>query len=156
MQPGVLELSPASAITLRSPAELLPSLLPLGGRKLELGGCAVRLGVPQLFSLTPAEQLGTRVATIKGYTEPDAFAIAVRKQLDALGVGASVGVEVGPRRVIRICEKTIIGFRLILAGLSDEESLEVQEHGIGGRRHLGCGLFVPCRQGVAGETNCAR
>jgi len=32
---------------------------------------------------------------------------------------------------------------VLIEGLTAEESLTVQEHGLGGRRHMGCGLFVP-------------
>jgi hypothetical protein len=32
------------------------------------------------------------------------------------------------------------------SGLSAEDSLRLQEVGIGGRRHMGCGVFVPFRR----------
>jgi hypothetical protein len=34
---------------------------------------------------------------------------------------------------------------VIIEGLTAEESLTIQEKGIGGRRHMGCGVFVPLR-----------
>jgi CRISPR-associated protein Cas6 len=47
------------------------------------------------------------------------------------------------RRVLRIKNKRIVGFPLTIPNLTAEESLLVQERGIGSRRRMGCGLFVP-------------
>jgi len=33
----------------------------------------------------------------------------------------------------------------MVQGLDADESLKLQEHGIGGRRRFGCGIFVPVR-----------
>ena len=141
--PGVLELNSTSAITVRTPAAFLPALMPLSGKKLDLGGCPIRLGVPQLFALTPCDSLLARSVTIKGYTEPAEFHAALRRQLDALGVRASVDVEIGRRRVLAVRQHTIVCFQVVLRGLLDEESILVQAQGVGGRRHLGSGLFLP-------------
>ncbi len=145
VEPGFLELNPTSAVTLRAPAELLPKLIPLGGKKLDIAGCPVRLGVPQLYSLSPAARLRADLVTIKGYMEMPQFEGAVRRKLDTLGVRDSVCMAVGPRRVVRIRGQTIVGFGLRLAGLSGAESIRVQQGGIGGRQHFGCGLFQPDR-----------
>jgi Cas6 Crispr len=48
-------------------------------------------------------------------------------------------------RVVRIKDKTVVGYGVRVAGLNVEESLRLQEHGLGGRRKLGCGVFVPVR-----------
>jgi CRISPR-associated endonuclease/helicase Cas3 len=143
VEPGFLELNPRSAVTLRAPSGLLPKLIPLGGRKLHIAPCPVRLGVPQVFSLLPTARLRADLVTIKGYMEIPQFESAVRRKLDMLGVRNSVRVEVGPRRVVRIRRQTIVGFGLRLADLSDAESIRLQQSGIGGRRHFGCGLFQP-------------
>jgi CRISPR-associated protein Cas6 len=143
--PGLLELNEASAVTIRAPAELLPKLLPLGGKKLDIGGCPIRLGVPQLFGLMPAARLRAYLVTIKGYMEIPQFEAAVRRKLDTLGVTDSLPMAIGRRRVIRIRGQTIVGFGLRLDGLSDDESIRIQQNGIGGRRHFGCGLFHPVR-----------
>jgi len=36
----------------------------------------------------------------------------------------------------------IVGYELIIQGLTAEESITVQEQGLGGKRHMGCGVFV--------------
>jgi CRISPR-associated protein Cas6 len=51
----------------------------------------------------------------------------------------------GRRRVVRIKDKTVVGYGVHVAGLNAAESLCLQEHGLGGRRKMGCGVFVPVR-----------
>jgi hypothetical protein len=42
-----------------------------------------------------------------------------------------------------------VGFPLRIDGLTAEESLIVQEHGVGSRRRMGCGVFVKEGEGPA-------
>jgi CRISPR-associated protein Cas6 len=100
---------------------------------------------------------------------PERFLEAARRKLtDGLqvdagrgGLGLSAGIEVsvplqeaGPRagqpkrRVLRIKGETHVGFAMVVAGLTAEESIRLQENGIGGRRLMGCGLFVATKEGM--------
>jgi len=36
-----------------------------------------------------------------------------------------------------------VGYAVRVSGLSDEDSLKLQERGLGGKRRMGCGVFVP-------------
>jgi CRISPR-associated protein Cas6 len=144
--PGVLRLEPTSAVVIRTPPERLGTLLVLSGKKLQLAGASIHLGVPCVRALNPAVLLTSQLVTIKGYQEADEMMTGVRRQLDALSVLASVEILIGTRRIVRVKQQTIVGFRVSLNGVSDEESLCVQTNGIGGRRHLGCGLFSPVEE----------
>jgi CRISPR-associated protein Cas6 len=75
--------------------------------------------------------------------------------LDALGVAGEAGiplVDAGPhegkprRRVLRIKEKKVVGFPLRVTGLTAEESITLQEQGVGGRSKMGCGFFLPVKE----------
>jgi CRISPR-associated protein Cas6 len=90
----------------------------------------------------------------KGYMEPAGFLEAVRRELHKRGFGAEPGIPLvreGPRageplrRVLRIKDKRVIGFPLQITGLTAEESINLQENGLGGRRKMGCGFFVALR-----------
>ncbi|MCX8113740.1 MAG: type I-MYXAN CRISPR-associated protein Cas6/Cmx6 [Burkholderiaceae bacterium] len=50
---------------------------------------------------------------------------------------------VGRRAELQVGADRLVGFSLMLHGLSPAASLHVQEHGLGLHRKLGCGLFVP-------------
>nr|MBK7064764.1 hypothetical protein [Deltaproteobacteria bacterium] len=53
----------------------------------------------------------------------------------------SAGPHEDERRVLRIRGQYIVGYPVILRGLSAEHSLRVQALGIGGRQRFGCGVF---------------
>ena len=80
----------------------------------------------------------------------------MRKQLEDRGVhgepqllahraGARQGQPL--RRVIRIKGETHVGYAMLVEGLTAEESIVLQERGLGGRRLMGCGLFLPLKRG---------
>lgn len=139
--PNQLQVDPQAVLSSCLPHERVPLVLKLAGKRLNIGGHDLRLGAPQIFLLQPASALYARCVTIKKFTEPEPFLDAVCRKLDELGVkGEPV---LGPRRVVRVGNHTIVGFGLAVHELSDEASLVLQEKGMGGRRHMGCGFFNP-------------
>jgi CRISPR-associated protein Cas6 len=139
-------------LRLRLPAEQIGLVLPLAGKQLELDGQRLRVGVPKIMTVVPAPALAARVVLIKPHAEADSFMAAVRKKLDELGVKGEPGVPLvreGPhagkprRLVVRIKEARIVGYGLQVTGLTAADSVKLQENGLGGRRKLGCGFFVP-------------
>lgn len=146
----LLALMPWSSLTLRVPDGQVGEVLPVSGQLLRVGSVELRVGAPRVSALRPASALRSRLVTIRIKDAPTAaditaenFQAAARRQLDALDVSDEVIVTVGKRRTVRIRQKDVVGYELILEGLSAEESLRVQESGLGGRRHMGCGVFVP-------------
>ncbi len=75
------------------------------------------------------------------------FLAAANRQLNEMEITAKL--ELPPedrsrfRRILTVKDKKIVGFSLIAHGLSDEDSIKLQSHGIGGRRGMGCGIFNP-------------
>lgn len=145
--PGELLLDDSSLVKLRIPASEIAAVLPLAGAGLEVDGGALRLGVPRIYALVPSPVLRSRFVTVRGFfEEPAAFEGAVRRQLATIELGQDperVGITVGERRVMRIKEKTIVGFALLVEGLDGDASIALQVAGLGGRRHMGAGVFVP-------------
>lgn len=144
---GMTQLDQGARLKVRLPQDRVPLLLKLSGKRLDLNGHAIRLGAPQIFLLKPWPQLYARIVTIKGFTEPQAFLEAVCRKLDELGVKGEP--TVGPRRVVKVGNHTIVGFALAVHDLTDEGSIILQERGIGGRRRMGCGIFhpIPAKEG---------
>ncbi|WP_141593724.1 type I-MYXAN CRISPR-associated protein Cas6/Cmx6 [Myxococcus sp. AB056] len=128
-------------LRLRCPIEAVATLLPLVSAPLEVAGRRLSLGAPSLHALEPVPALSARLVTFKHAMDESSFIVAVTRALEALGVQATL--KVGRRRIVRIAGKKVVGFALELHGLSAEHSLRVQEQGLGGRRHMGCGLFLP-------------
>lgn len=156
---GQVRLGPRSSLRIRLPAEDLSRIIELTGRRLKLGVGDLRVGIPRILPLRPAATLYSRFVQIKlatpsGRVTPEAFLMSAQKQLVELGIQGRVGIPVwreGPRagepkrRVLHIKGERHVGFALLVEGLTAEESLRLQEHGLGGRRKMGCGLFLPVR-----------
>lgn len=156
---GVIVLPTRGAqLRLRIPADRYAAVLPLAGKRLDIAGYPLRLGIPVARPIQPAPSLYARAVTIKKFTEPESFLDAARRQLDALGVSATLELPLDEqgrcrRRVIQIHGKLIIGFSLAAHGLADEDSIRLQTHGLGGRRSMGCGHFNPIAGNVASERS---
>ncbi len=153
-----LALDRTSRLILRLPAQLIPAALPLAGAILRIGEDNLTVGVPEVRPLQPRIRLASRIVVIKSFTEPEPFLEAASRQVRDLGIDARLRIpdtvasrslegrrEQPPapvRRTVRIRDKTIVGFPLIAENLAPEDSIRLQEHGIGGRRRFGCGVFV--------------
>lgn len=157
-----LGLTPASRVTIRLDADRIGEFLPLVGERLLIGESPIVLGSPEVNLLRPSARLHSRLVVIKGFTEPETLLEAVRRQLAAAGIEAEVGIplrqselsregnegrdETSPvRRTLQIRDKQIVGYAMVAAGLDAGASIRLQEVGVGGRRHFGCGVFAPAR-----------
>lgn len=146
----LLEVMPWSSLAMRVSDTQIAELLLLSGKNLTLGNATLRLGVPEVHGLVPAASLRSRLVTIKSFMDSEGFQEAARRQLDALEIAPVAALRLGKRRTLRIKDKEVVGYETIIEDLSADESLRLQEHGIGGRRHMGCGVFVPARK--VGDT----
>lgn len=138
---GRLTLTPNSRMGIRLPAGLLPRCLLLAGKTLQLGDDRIRIGIPQPAALIPAPNLYAHLVTTKNGQDEARFDEEIARQLAALGVQGRP--QRGPRRTFRIKEKRVVAHTLLVTELTAEESIRLQEAGLGGRRKLGCGVFVP-------------
>lgn len=152
-----------SMLTLRLPADRIGEVLRLAGRRLDLTGSPVRIGVPTVNPLQPSGTLASRLVTIRGFTEPGPFVEALERQKEILRIVGRLSLEarktsrtvegrsMGPsgpyiRRTVRIHDKEVVGFAVRVDGLNDADSIRLQHAGLGGRRRFGCGVFVPARR----------
>jgi CRISPR-associated protein Cas6 len=131
----------------------MPMVYHLAGKQLSIGTHSIRLGIPQIYMLRPVERLRARIVTIKNHQEAESFLAAARLQLEALGiVGEAIvplDIEGKPdRKTIKIKTYSVVGFGLEVSGLSEEDSIKLQILGLGGKRRMGCGVFVPMKEVV--------
>ncbi|MBI2823132.1 MAG: type I-MYXAN CRISPR-associated protein Cas6/Cmx6 [Planctomycetia bacterium] len=143
-----LMLMPWSALAMRVPDNQIAPLLKLAGKSLRLDYATVRVGVPEVRALVPSTAIQSRLVVIKvahvGAEDLTAatFTVAARRQMDELRLGAEAILTVGKRRSFRLKQREIVGYELRVSGLTTTESLVLQETGLGGKRHMGCGVFV--------------
>jgi len=148
-----MAIQPWSQLRLRVPDDQIAPLLALAGKQIRIADSSLRIGVPSVEALIPATALRSRLMVIKvaGVTPASSvtqaqFEQAARKQLDRLNVSKEVILTIGRRRTMRLKQNEIVGYEVILEGLSAEESIAIQEYGLGGRRHMGCGVFAPLKE----------
>ena len=175
---GLLQVdSRISRLRLRLASDNIRLVLRLAGKAITLGTHRIRLGVsggsplmsqPNLIArmvvikassprTDPADNRSRDQTATKRYLDPLSFREAVCGELTRRGIQGQVELpahETGPRagepqrRILRIHGKAIVGFSVNVRGLSVVESIRLQEEGLGGRGKMGCGFFVPLREGA--------
>jgi CRISPR-associated protein Cas6 len=138
---GTLLLMPSSRLILRLPDARIREFLTIAGKTLDVDGHHLRVGVPETRLLRPAATLYARLVTIKGFMEPTTLLEAAARQIQAMELVAAL--HVGERRTLRIRDTQVVGFEVTATGLTPVDSVQLQAIGIGGRRRMGCGVFVP-------------
>lgn len=146
---GKIYLSRQSQLRIRLPyePEKIALVLPLAGQQLLIGSHTIQLGIPQIHPLRPTDKLRSRIVTIKKFQEPEPFLEAAQRQLDALAIKGNLFIPLNEqgepsRKAIKIKIYSVIGFSLIVTDLSDEDSIKLQQVGLGGKHRMGCGIFT--------------
>jgi CRISPR-associated protein Cas6 len=111
--------------------------LRLGRQQLEIGESAVR----KLSSMASLHARAIRCD--QGQSEPD-FLAQVANDLQRLGIVVTRMI-CGRSGEIRSAEGSLFTRALLIADLKPEESVCLQQRGLGEAQRLGCGLFVPHR-----------
>lgn len=130
------------ALRIRCPAEAIPLFLGLTGLGLSVAGRHLTVGAPTASALAPVPELSARLVTFKHALEEQTFLETAYRFIEEL-TGSGCTLRVGRRRIVTVAGARVVGFALDLSGLSEAASLRLQEQGLGGRRHMGCGLFLP-------------
>ena len=140
-------LSQRARLALRVRREQQAALAPLGGARLDVGGCVVQLGHAQVRELVAHGTLYSHLVAAGSDDELE-FHAAIERELEALRVrGRPI---CGRRQIVSIAgEGAVTGFSLMLDGLSPADSMHLLEAGLGRHRPLGCGIFVPHRSAAA-------
>ena len=139
-------LSGRGRLVLRVPRTRAATLAELAGVSLDVAGEKLVLGVPHTREL-----LGH--ATLYAYSvaaatsDELAFMQTVAEELDALGIRGHTVCGKHHRRVL--ASGRLDCFSLMLHGLGIDQSLLLQDRGLGGHRLLGCGIFVPHKSAAA-------
>ncbi len=139
-------LSQRTRLILRVSANRLAELKTVVGVPLDVAGHALRLGEVHLRALQPLATLyAYRVAASSA--DESEFMQAIEAELAGLAIA---GERVcGKRQSLQVDGLEMTTFSMMLHGLVPEQSLRLQQHGLGTHRLLGCGLFVPHKSAAA-------
>ncbi len=139
---ALLYLSRRTKLTLRLPKHRLDDAATLTGRTLDVGGNRLRVEKSVVKPLSPITTVFARYIVTREGADEDGFL------RDAMALFREMGVQpkkmlCGMEHVIATPERTIRARSLMLADLTVEESVKLQQQGLGPERKLGCGLFIP-------------
>ena len=138
---GKLALKHNSYLRLRLPVEKLPQYMKLAGQNIDLDSYSIRLGVPNTAAIVPSTALYAHLVTTKNGDDPVRFEDEIERQFIALDCKGKL--TTGKRRTFSIHGRQVVGYSILASELTADESIRLQENGLGGRRKLGCGFFEP-------------
>jgi CRISPR-associated protein Cas6 len=139
---ALLQLSHRAKLALRLPRHRLDDAAALVGRTLEVAGWPLRVDRLSLRPLSRITTLYSRCVILAAAGDEPAFLVAAAGELGALGInpGTMLCGRVTP---VATPVRTYQTRSLMVAGLTPEQSLALQQHGLGDERKLGCGVFIP-------------
>jgi CRISPR-associated protein Cas6 len=139
---ALLQLSHRAKLALRLPRHRLGDAAALLGCTLQVAGWPLRVDRLSLRPLSRITTLFSRCVVLAAAGDEAAFLAAAGGELGALGInpGTTLCGRVTP---VATPARTYQTRSLMLAGLTEEQSLALQQHGLGAERKLGCGVFIP-------------
>ncbi len=140
---GTIDISPRTDLVLRLPAIGITQYINIAGKRLDILGNILTVGVPMTKALIPAIALYAHQVTTKNGHDQNRFEKEICRQLEDMNVRGKF--TVGKRRTFGIHGKQVVSYSMLVYELTAEESISLQENGLGGRRKMGCGFFEPWR-----------
>jgi len=143
-----LILSRRTRLAIRIPKERIDALVQgLQGKTLDVSGHPLTVGSGKIRSLSKETTLFSRyVVSLPDDTE-EAFLGQTARALSNQGVRVRKAL-CGKTTLLGTPSGVVHARSLLLADLSQEESIRLQQTGLGPRREMGCGIFIP-HKGVA-------
>ncbi len=153
----ILHLSDKSTLRLRLSIKDVGIAYRLEGQSLIVGSSELQLGEVSISLLDPSPSLTSRLTVIKNATEPDLFLTSCQRQIDELNIKGEIALDnrsdgKAKYKTIKVRGFTVMGFGLKVTNLSPIDSLILQQEGLGGKRKMGCGMFVPVQNVNNHET----
>ncbi len=127
-------------LMLRLPAEQAELAGKLSGCEIDPGAGPIRIGDLKVRGLTPYATLYSHLVVYDSRDE-GCLLDEARAELEQMGVSA--GLICGKRHKITLPEGVFEGNSLMLHDIKLDQSILIQERGLGNYRQFGCGVFIP-------------
>jgi CRISPR-associated protein Cas6 len=145
-----LMLSRRTKLTLRVPKNRADRVeQALRGAELDIEGCTLTIGDSKRRLLSSQGTIFSRHVVLEEAEAGDENAFLRRIVEHLRGRGIHVTKALCGRTVeIQGPDGSVLTRSVMIAGLGADESVRVQQEGIGPLRHMGCGIFIP-HKGIA-------
>jgi CRISPR-associated protein Cas6 len=140
-----LMLSRRTKLTLRVPKERITEVeAALEGAELDIAGYTLTIGKAKQKKLSSQGTIFSRHVVLEPGEELDenAFLKRIVSRLDERGIRVKKAL-CGKTAEVAGPEGPIRTRSIMIAGLTAEESVQMQQEGLGPLRHMGCGIFIP-------------
>ena len=144
---GLLHVSRRTRMSLRLPRERVADARALTGQRLDVAGHVLEVGEAAEKPFVASAVVFARYVVAEPDEEETAFLERAAAGLRELGVGVRK-LMAGRPHCFRLPGGGLHTRSLMVADLSPEESVRLQQEGLGDGRKLGCGLFLP-HKGIA-------
>lgn len=138
----VLYVSRRTRMRLRVPQHRITDAGQLTGQSLDIGGHKLTVGASSIHKLSKQTTLFSRYVLGDNINDETAFLQECHHQLLALGIQPKK-MMAGLSHRINTTEGELQSRTLMLAELDIEESVILQQRGLGTGQKLGCGIFLP-------------
>ncbi len=126
-------------LVLRLPTKRLTQARALTGQELVLGDASLTVGESEIRPHVGHPTLHSPLVATS--LDEAGFTAVVKKELSVLGIDGQW--ICGKHHTLQDGARTVSGFSLAVHHLKPEQSLRLQQAGLGEERRLGCGIFVP-------------
>jgi len=139
---GLLHLSRRTRMRLRIPRHRLQEAQKLSGQRLDIDGHMLEVGDSEVFLLSSLSTLFSRHVITGPDTDENSFLEQAARELQAIGIDCRKLLG-GISHTLRFPDGPIHTRSLMVAELAPEQSVRLQQVGLGQGRRFGCGLFLP-------------
>jgi CRISPR-associated protein Cas6 len=136
----LLILNRRAKLIIRIPLHREADLAILSGQTITVGGFKLTIGKGKTKPLARHSPLYAHCVTT-GSMDEEGFASDIIRILDELKI--TCRFICGRRQTITTADGVAYGYSLLLHELPVEQSILVQQRGMGGNRKIGCGIFIP-------------
>lgn len=143
---ALMSLSKRTRFTLRLPKERVDQAASLAGQKLDIQGYDLTLSAPNEKPLSVLTTIFARHVIIEGEVssteDEEIFLNQAAEMLRKEGIQVKK-MMCGRKHILRMPDKDLNTRSLMIDGLNIEESIHLQQNGLGEGRLVGCGIFMP-------------
>ena len=139
---AMLSLSRRTRFMLRIPKHRVQETAELANKTLDIVGNECILSNPHEKSLSSLTTIFARYIITDDIEDEEAFLNQAAAELKKQGIKIKKMMS-GLAHVLRMPGHNLLTRSLMLDGLEIEESVYLQQHGLGEGRKVGCGLFLP-------------
>lgn len=141
--PGAtLVLSRRTRFRLRLPKHRVDDAKRVVDKDIDIDGSSLRLSDPSEKLLTTSRTVFSRYVVTDSVQDETGFLNQVAQQLTTLGIRVKKMMS-GRAHVLHMPDTNLNTRSLMIDGLEVEESIYLQQQGLGDGRKVGCGLFLP-------------